>query len=120
MTVNNVPTGAVHIVARKDGFRPVNREVFLGPDDDVSVEFGALVRESGLEAKLTAGDEEEALQRKANLAELVSAASEWTPAGTRMPVGPARSSCSGPRDATAPASPSGATDRCRPEPSNGS
>ncbi len=37
-----------------------------------------VLRESGLEAKLAAGDEEEALQRKANLAELVSAASEWS------------------------------------------
>ena len=37
-----------------------------------------VLRESGLEAKLAAGDDEEALQRKANLAELVSAASEWS------------------------------------------
>ena len=37
-----------------------------------------VLRESGLEAKLAGGDEEEDLQRRANLAELVSAAGEWT------------------------------------------
>jgi DNA helicase II / ATP-dependent DNA helicase PcrA len=45
-----------------------------------------VLRESGLEAKLTAGDDEEALQRKANLAELVSAASEWSMAEDDSPA----------------------------------
>jgi len=37
-----------------------------------------VLRESGLEARHAAGDEEEELQRRANLAELVSAAGEWS------------------------------------------